>query len=418
MSSSLLDSLGALIPAGSLGPVATRLGESEAAVGRGVQAGFGAILAGLVSQLRDGGSMRQIYDLLTSNANDPAILDDVTGYLGAGKPGGGLGDLAGKLLASVFGGRSSAAGDAIARSTGLRSESAGTILTMVAPLVMGLLSRKIRQGGLDVAGLTSLLAVEKDEILKAAPAGISSLLGFSEIPRVGASVASGTGAAARAAASTGRRWLWPVAAAAALVALFFLVGRNRGPTEPVSTTLGEEAVGAMSEAGANAAEAVGDAAGAVRDLGAKVGRRLADGVELMIPERGIEAQMVSFIEDPNRLVDRTTWFDFDRLTFETGSAAIRPESQEQIDNIAAILKAYPAVRIKVGGYTDNTGDRSANVRLSQARADAVRAALISRGIAKDRVEAEGYGDQFSVASNTTEGGRAENRRIALRVTAK
>jgi outer membrane protein OmpA-like peptidoglycan-associated protein len=163
---------------------------------------------------------------------------------------------------------------------------------------------------------------------------------------------------------------------------------------------------------------VGDAASAVKDLGAKVGRRLADGVELMIPERGIEAQVVSFIEDPNRLVDRTTWFDFDRLTFETGSAAIRPESQEQIDNISAILKAYPAVRIKVGGYTDNTGDRAANVRLSQARADAVRAALISGGIAEDRVEAEGYGDQFPVASNSTEEGRAQNRRIALRVTAK
>lgn len=110
--------------------------------------------------------------------------------------------------------------------------------------------------------------------------------------------------------------------------------------------------------------------------------------------------------------------NFDRLNFATGASTILPESQEQLDNIAAVLKAYPNVNVKVGGYTDNTGDASANARLSQARAEAVREALTANGIAATRMTAEGYGDKHPVADNATPEGRARNRRIALRVTAK
>ena len=64
------------------------------------------------------------------------------------------------------------------------------------------------------------------------------------------------------------------------------------------------------------------------------------------------------------------------------------------------------------------GDPAANVRLSQSRADAVKADLVRRGVADGRLEAEGYGEQHPVADNATESGRAQNRRIAMRVTKK
>jgi outer membrane protein OmpA-like peptidoglycan-associated protein len=410
MANSLLDSLEGLVPAGVLGSLAGRLGESEAATTRGFNAAGTTILAGITSQLRESGAMRQIFDLLTSKANDGRILDDVNGYMAAG-PTGSLGELGGNFLTAALGGRVASLGESIARATGLRPGSVTSMLNLAAPLVMGFLGRRIRQGGLDANGLAALLGSQKDSILKGLPDGVGSLLGFSEIPRVGAGIAAEGRTAARAATATGRRWLWPAVAALGLVALLFVLMRGRGAVEPISSTIGDQAVGAMEEAAATAATTV-------RDLGATVSRRLADGIELMIPERGIESQVVAFIEDPNRLVDRTTWFDFDRLTFETGSATIRPESREQLDNIAAILRAYPAVRIKVGGYTDNTGNRAANQRLSQDRADAVRDALIAKGVERDRIEAEGYGDQYPVGDNATEEGRAKNRRIALRVTAK
>lgn len=132
---------------------------------------------------------------------------------------------------------------------------------------------------------------------------------------------------------------------------------------------------------------------------------------------GIEANLLNFIKS-DKAVDKDTWFDFDRLTFETGSATLKPESQEQLSNIAAILKAYPNVNVKLGGYTDNTGDANANLKLSNDRAASVKAELAKMGIADGRLESEGYGQEHPVASNDTEAGRAQNRRISIRVTKK
>ena len=91
------------------------------------------------------------------------------------------------------------------------------------------------------------------------------------------------------------------------------------------------------------------------------------------------------------------------------------ESKEQLQNIVEILKAYPTMRIKIGGYTDNTGDEAHNVQLSKARAEATEKALVSMGIDASRIDVEGYGSQHPVASNDTEEGRARNRRVAVSV---
>ena len=100
------------------------------------------------------------------------------------------------------------------------------------------------------------------------------------------------------------------------------------------------------------------------------------------------------------------------MLFDTRKATLRPASQEQLTNIAAILRAYPPVKIGIGGYTDNTGDAAANLRLSGERADNVRAELVRLGIDPSRVSAEGYGAENPIADNFTEEGRQKNRRIA------
>ena len=141
-------------------------------------------------------------------------------------------------------------------------------------------------------------------------------------------------------------------------------------------------------------------------------------MELNIPQNGIENKLITFITDPSKPVDETTWFNFDRLLFDTGQATLQPSSQEQLTNIAQILKAYPNVHVKIGGYTDNTGDPQANMTLSDARAKNVMDALVAQGVDASRLTSEGYGDQHPVADNSTEEGRALNRRIALRVTQK
>lgn len=145
--------------------------------------------------------------------------------------------------------------------------------------------------------------------------------------------------------------------------------------------------------------------------------KLTSGVELNLPEFGVENKLLAFIKS-DKAVDKETWFDFDRLTFETGSATLKGESREQLKNIAEVLKAYPNVNVKLGGYTDNTGDANSNLKLSNDRAQSVKAALQELGIDEDRLEAEGYGQEHPVAGNDTEEGRAQNRRISIRVTKK
>jgi len=153
-------------------------------------------------------------------------------------------------------------------------------------------------------------------------------------------------------------------------------------------------------------------------LGALVDRTLPGGAQLRVPEHGVEGRLVAFLADPARPADKTTWFDFDRLVFATGSAQLGPESQDQLQAVAEILRAFPASRLKIGGYTDNVGDAPSNQRLSEARAASVRAALLPLGVAPARLEAEGYGEQFPVADNGTAEGRARNRRISMRVMEK
>jgi K(+)-stimulated pyrophosphate-energized sodium pump len=157
---------------------------------------------------------------------------------------------------------------------------------------------------------------------------------------------------------------------------------------------------------------------AASSLGNFVSRQLADGTTLNIPERGVEGRLLAFIQDPATKPDKTTWFDFDRLLFNTGSATLQPQSMEQLNNIAAILKAYPATHLTIGGYTDNTGDAAGNLKLSQDRANNVTAELVKLGVAKDRLVAKGYGEEHPVGDNSTEAGRAQNRRISMLVTQK
>ncbi len=101
------------------------------------------------------------------------------------------------------------------------------------------------------------------------------------------------------------------------------------------------------------------------------------------------------------------------VTFQTGSAVLSAASFGTLDQVAASLRAYPEIRVEVAGYTDDQGTMAANRRLSQARADAVRAYLIRQGVAPAQLTARGFGSANPLDSNLTPAGRARNRRVEL-----
>jgi outer membrane protein OmpA-like peptidoglycan-associated protein len=288
---------------------------------------------------------------------------------------------------------------------GVKKSSASSLLGLAGPLVMGFLGKKIKNEGLNMAGLASLLGSQKSNIMGALPGGLGSLIGFADMGNVSVPKAGGF------------KWLpWALGILALLALLYFWKGCNKPPVVDQVQNAAEQATETVADAAQNVADATAET---VSGLGEFFSKKLACGIEMNIPSNGIEARLAAFIEDAAKPVDKTTWFDFDRLTFETGQATLdMAKSEEQLKNIAEIMKCYPKVKIKVGGYTDNVGNAQANMKLSQGRADNVKAALVAMGVAANRMEAEGYGDQHPVASNDTEEGRAQNRRISCRVMEK
>ncbi|MDR4954378.1 sodium-translocating pyrophosphatase [Chryseobacterium sp. ES2] len=116
--------------------------------------------------------------------------------------------------------------------------------------------------------------------------------------------------------------------------------------------------------------------------------------------------------DPNK------WYTIENLYFETGSSDLKTESALQLITLSEILNAYPNLKIKLGGYTDNSGNEDSNLKLSNLRAQTAKLKLLELGIAADRIEAEGYGSQHPVCeANDTDECKAKNRRIDVRVLA-
>jgi outer membrane protein OmpA-like peptidoglycan-associated protein len=101
------------------------------------------------------------------------------------------------------------------------------------------------------------------------------------------------------------------------------------------------------------------------------------------------------------------------VTFASGASTLLPASLAALDEVVKTLLDNPAVKVEVGGHTDRTGAEPANARLSLARANAVRAYLVSKGVPTDRLTVNGYGSSKPIAPNNTAVGRATNRRVEL-----
>jgi len=101
------------------------------------------------------------------------------------------------------------------------------------------------------------------------------------------------------------------------------------------------------------------------------------------------------------------------VNFATDRTEILPSSKDQVDAVVALLKADPALKLAINGYTDDSGSDGHNVTLSDGRAKAVHAALVAAGIAPDRLQAKGYGRLNPVSANSDEAGKAANRRVEL-----
>ena len=104
------------------------------------------------------------------------------------------------------------------------------------------------------------------------------------------------------------------------------------------------------------------------------------------------------------------------VTFDSNSSSLKAAGTNTLSGVAMVLKEYPKTAVNVVGYTDSTGTRALNMRLSQQRAESVASTLIGQGVANNRLRTQGAGPDNPIASNSTEDGKAQNRRVEITLT--
>jgi outer membrane protein OmpA-like peptidoglycan-associated protein len=378
------------------------VGESESSTRHTLHSAVPSVLSGLTNMVGSREGINSFGGLIRDGGFGSAV-DNVGSLFSGGSTTSNMLGAGQQLLGKIFPGKTGAITDLLARSGGVSTASAGSLLSLAAPLVMGVLGKRAAAQGLDSSSLATALMNEKSDITAAAPSGLSQLLTGGptvvsssrevEVPRATTTNVRDIRREPyvdRYAPEPRRpgmgRWLPLLLIALGALALLMLL-RPRTPRAAI-----ESASTALSRI------------------------TLPGGASISVPSGSINYSLAQFLGDASQTAPKN--FVFDNLNFQTGSTQLTADSTQTVNNLAQVLKAYPNAQIQLSGYTDNTGSADANQALSLDRANAIKAMLVNQGVAAGRISAQGFGQDRPVASNDTEEGRARNRRTELTVTSK
>jgi len=359
MADALLTQLSSIIKPSTMTEIATQLGVPEPSLGRGLALSGATAFTGLANKAGDSDAMRQIIDIASKTPAD-AIASGVSGGQ-LTDPTSSLMSMGRRVLSSLFGGGTSGLADVIGREAGLGPGITSTLMSLGASALLSLIGRRVRDDGMTASSLAGFLNREAPGVRATLPPALADAL-------------AGSPARARTfdldpvvaqSVRKERSWLPWLAVPAVLAAALWFGSRPTSVPMPAVPAIGT--TGTMP----------------------RTAPEPATGVTL----------------------DR-------RLLFDTGSSTLQPRSRAQLQSIAVILKAHPNARGTITGYTDSVGSAAANLALSKQRADNVRNQLIAMGVDGSRLTTEGYGATQPVGANSTEAGRAMNRRISIHVAEK
>jgi outer membrane protein OmpA-like peptidoglycan-associated protein len=393
--------------------IANYLGIDSSNTQSAIKASLPALLGGLISKTSDPKGASDIYDMV--KGLDGSDLSNLGGMLNAGTKTDDIISSGSKFVDYIFGSKTDAVNQYISKESGINIGSLVKFLPLIASIVMSFIGKEAKANGISSAsGLASMLSGLKGSLKGLIPAGLLGTLGLSSLfGDAQEKVKHVTKEVEEEAKGGLGKILLPLLGIAAILGLIYLFAKGCNDDKKV-TAVKKDTVQVVKKDTANTVNVPKEWVA----LGKFAILKLISGETINIPEFGIERKLITFITDSTKKVDKETWFSFDRILFETDKATLKPESMDQMKSIAAIMKAYPNVELKIGGYTDNTGEAKHNQTLSTERANAVMNAIVGMGIPSARLKAEGYGSQFPVADNSTEEGRAQNRRIDVRVAKK
>lgn len=414
---------------GQLGPAlvsqaATQYGESESGISKAISGLLPAVVGGMAN-----------------NANQPAVLDAITSAESSSLLGNLLGgssnnSLIATVLSAIFGDKMNGLINAVSGFSGVSNATTGSLLNMVTGAALGSLGKYSADNSLDRNGISGLLSDQKGIVSSLLPAGLSlASLGLGnwsgetaaemenvkvtsyDEPKVEVNRGGNTHVNVESTddKDAGSIWKWLLPLLLLALAAWFLWKQCNQPASETTTMTDSTAV-------------VTDSADAMPMDSSAVTVTKTDedidlnGVALKGYRGGMEDSMISFLKSggyTNAADDaalKDAWYTFDKVNFKMGSSSeLEAGSQVQLDNLVAILKAYPDAKIKVGGYTDKVGDEATNVKLSTARANFIKSALEKAGVGAQVIGAEGYGSQYAtVAPSASDAERAVDRKMAVR----
>ncbi|NNB88685.1 OmpA family protein [Corallococcus exiguus] len=478
MAFNLIEAVGSqFMQKGLLQKISGSLGEDPQATTKALPGAIAAVAAGVADQ---GGNEAGAHRLLTK-------LNE-GGYTGPDAPprAGGVGEglldeeESGKgMLSGIFGNKLGGITDGLTRFGGMRNAGSATrLLSLAAPMLMGVLGKQVRDQRMGSSGLMQLLNGQRNNIAAALPAGLGGILGFGGARHAVAEVIEPhreTVTQVRETApvreahtvrettprTTYNRppekkksiagWAIPLALLA-LVALAWgaLRGRRHEPArapqvsrttpppaqervaqapEPVRPTQPQPATPpAEPPRTAQPTPPATGGAGTQTDEGTggsgDVEKQTAGAADTQKKEEagtGGSGQEKMRASDPNSLREAFNGpsaeqgFVLEGVEFKTGSSQLTAKSQKMVGELGDVLKEKTDTRVRINGFTDSTGNADTNRQLSQTRAESVRRSLVRDGIPQARIEVSGEGDANPIAPNDTPEGRVQNRRIEVQV---
>jgi outer membrane protein OmpA-like peptidoglycan-associated protein len=332
MSASLLDSLTSMVTPDLLGQAASALGENQGGVSRGMGAVLPMLLGGVASRANDTNFASSLFKMVSDPGNDLGALGNVASLLSPGASNSPAMALGGQLLNSLFGSNLGPVGNALASYAGVRPQSASSMMSMAAPMLLAVLGKAVKSGGLNMSSLVGLLTGQKSAIAAALPSGLN----VDRYLAAPAGVSHAVHQAPEPAKSSIWRWLLPLLLVlGALLLLSRCMKKEEAVVESVPTPAPQvEVAPAPAPAPVEAAP-----------------------VDLPKAE----------------------------LFFEVGQAAMPANTGAALAPIVAYLAANPMAMAAVAGFHDPTGDAAANEELAKNRAIGVRDALMMSGVAEDRI---------------------------------
>lgn len=373
---------------------------------KGVASAVAVLLPSLLVRFMDQGERARVNETIREAGNAELFDRRAEIFAGHGIDGGmNLGE---RFENELVGAENKAYPNAVAAESGISAASADRLSGWVAAVIAGYVGHKIVRNNLSMSAVMAGLRQERGSVVKEIPVKVGRAAGISGMCSSSAPVAGRDGKK--------NNWLvWLIIVLIVVIIVFLSIrscNRNGGG-EVVAVTENVTVV---------------PTAPAAQTAAAKEGltfveHKLPDGRTIRVAEGGCEDCMLKYLQsDAYRKATNEelskNWIQFDKIDFMHDSeTALAGNSMEQLDNIAAILKNYPDVRIRIGGFADKTGTRAVNYEISKKRAEYIKSILVKDGIPADRISTEGFGKEFAtVPADATAAQRAVDRSIAMRFT--